>query len=84
MRQQPHLQLQGPDVNIIWLGHGSFRIGIERQALLVDPWLQDNPVLTEDPHETAIGGATRLLVTHGQSDHTADMVEPQILHPIRF
>ena len=40
-------------MNIIWLGHGSFRIEIEDQVLLVDPWLTGNPVLGEDQHDAA-------------------------------
>ena len=37
-------------MNIIWLGHGSFRIEIEDQVLLIDPWLKDNPMLPEEHH----------------------------------
>ena len=40
-------------MNIIWLGHGSFRIEIGDQVLLIDPWLSGNPMLAEDsmpPH----------------------------------
>lgn len=62
-------------MNIIWLGHGSFRIEIEDQVLLVDPWLHDNPMLPEEHHEAALKGATQILVTHGHFDHTADLVE---------
>lgn len=61
-------------MNIIWLGHGSFRIEIEDQVLLVDPWLTGNPVLEESQHETAITGATHLVLTHAHFDHVADML----------
>ncbi|MGB3245288.1 MAG: metal-dependent hydrolase [Sulfitobacter sp.] len=60
-------------MKIIWLGHGSFRIEIEDQILLIDPWLNGNPMLAEDQHAAAIAGATQLLVTHGHFDHTADI-----------
>lgn len=60
-------------MKIIWLGHGSFRIEIEDQVLLVDPWLNGNPMLPKDQHATATQGATRLLITHGHDDHTGDL-----------
>lgn len=62
-------------MNIIWLGHGSFRIEIEDQVVLVDPWLTGNPMLGEDQHAAAIGGATQILVTHAHFDHIADVVD---------
>lgn len=61
-------------MKIIWLGHGSFRIEIEDQVLLIDPWLTGNPVLPEDQHEAATAGADHILITHGHFDHTADAV----------
>ncbi len=60
-------------MNIIWLGHGSFRIEIGEQVLLVDPWLTGNPVLPEDKHDAAIAGATHILLTHAHFDHAADL-----------
>ncbi len=60
-------------MNIIWLGHGSFRLEIEDQVILVDPWLNGNPMLAEDQHDAATQGATQILVTHGHFDHTADI-----------
>ena len=61
-------------MNLIWLGHGSFRFEIEDQVILLDPWLNGNPMMPEDRHDAAIGGATHILVTHGHFDHTADTV----------
>ncbi len=63
-------------MNIIWLGHGSFRIEIEDQVILLDPWLNGNPMLPQDQQEAATKGATQILVTHGHFDHIADV--PQI------
>jgi L-ascorbate metabolism protein UlaG (beta-lactamase superfamily) len=62
-------------MNIIWLGHGSFRIEIEDQVILVDPWLTGNPMLGADQHGPATAGATHILVTHGHFDHIADVVQ---------
>ena len=61
-------------MKIIWLGHGSFRIEIEDQVLLIDPWLTGNPVLPEDQHDAAVAGGTHLLLTHAHFDQIADML----------
>lgn len=61
-------------MTIIWLGHGSFRFEIEDQVVLVDPWLNGNPMMTEEQHTAAITGATHILVTHAHFDHIADVV----------
>lgn len=61
-------------MNIIWLGHGSFRIETGDQVLLIDPWLTGNPVLPEDQHDAAVSGATHLILTHTHFDHVADML----------
>lgn len=61
-------------MNIIWLGHSSFRIEIGNQVLLVDPWLTGNPMLPELLHDNAVNGATHILVSHGHGDHAGDAV----------
>ncbi len=62
-------------MQIIWLGHGSFRIEIGGEVLLIDPWLDGNPMMEGQDTEAAIAGATQILVTHGHFDHTTDIVE---------
>ncbi|MCL3883547.1 metal-dependent hydrolase [Marivita sp. GX14005] len=62
-------------MNILWLGHGSFRIEIEDQVLLVDPWINDNPMIDAAQAERGIEGATQILITHGHFDHSSDIVE---------
>lgn len=62
-------------MQIIWLGHGSFRIEIGGEVLLIDPWINGNPMMEGQDKAAAIAGATQILVTHGHFDHTADIVE---------
>ena len=62
-------------MNIIWLGHGSFRIEIGDQVLLIDPWIKGNPMLEEGQVSAAIADATQIVVTHGHFDHTQDVAE---------
>ena len=62
-------------MNIIWLGHGSFRIEIADQVILVDPWLDGNPMLDPSQYDAATAGATHILITHGHFDHTNDVLE---------
>lgn len=61
-------------MKIIWLGHGSFRIEIADQILLIDPWLTGNPVLPPEQHQAATEGATHILITHAHFDHISDLV----------
>jgi len=62
-------------MNIIWLGHGSFRIEIGGQVLLLDPWFTGNPVFPEDRKDDATRGATHILLTHAHFDHVADTLD---------
>ncbi|MEP3333634.1 metal-dependent hydrolase [Sedimentitalea sp.] len=61
-------------MNIIWLGHGSFRIETGDLVLLIDPWLTGNPMLNEDQHQAAVSGATHIILTHVHFDHVADVL----------
>lgn len=57
-----------------WMGHGSYRLDVAEQVLLIDPWLTGNPVIDESQWENATAGATHILLTHGHGDHSADAV----------
>ena len=59
-------------MKIIWLGHSSFRIEIEDQCLLVDPWTIGNPAFPEDRTAEALSGATAILLSHGHGDHASN------------
>ncbi len=57
-------------MKIIWLGHSGFRIEIGEAVLLIDPWLDGNPIFPEARRAEALAGATHVLLTHGHGDHT--------------
>lgn len=59
-------------MQITWLGHSGFRIEIEGAVLLIDPWLQGNPMFPKGREAEATAGATHILVTHGHGDHAAN------------
>lgn len=62
-------------MRITWMGHGSFRIEVGGQVLLLDPWITGNPVLPEGKGDEITEGATHILITHGHFDHTADCAD---------
>ncbi len=59
-------------MNIIWLGHASWRIEIADQVLLIDPWLGGNPSFKGRDRAAALAGATALLITHAHGDHASE------------
>ena len=61
-------------MRLSWLGHSGFRIEIEDQVLLLDPWLS-NPLFDNARRGEAIAGASHILLTHGHSDHMADTLD---------
>jgi L-ascorbate metabolism protein UlaG (beta-lactamase superfamily) len=52
-----------------WLGHGSIRLEIGGEVLLIDPWLDGNPLFPTDRRAALLEGTTAILVTHGHFDH---------------
>lgn len=61
-------------MQITWLGHSGFRIQIEGAVLLIDPWLDGNPMFPADRRAEALAGATHVVLTHAHSDHAGDAV----------
>ena len=59
-------------MKLTWLGHSSFRIDIGGEVILLDPWLDKNPVFPGERREEAIRGTTAIFLTHGHFDHAAD------------
>lgn len=60
-------------MKLTWLGHSGFRIEIEDQVLLVDPWISGNPAFPAERRDEAIAGATAILISHGHGDHSTDV-----------
>jgi len=56
--------------SIKWLGHYAFEIRTGDQIVLVDPFVNDNPVATVSADDLE---ADFILVTHGHADHVADV-----------
>ena len=61
-------------MKLTWLGHSGFRLEIEDQVILIDPWLKGNPMFPEDRIDEALEGVTHILLTHAHFDHAADVL----------
>jgi len=66
--------MEDEPMQLTWLGHASFRMEIGNEVLLIDPWLEGNPVFPEDRRDEAIRGATQILLTHGHGDHASNTI----------
>ena len=62
-------------MKIIPLGHSGFRIEVEDEILLVDPWLSGCPTFPDARRAEAIADATHVLISHAHADHCVDAFE---------
>lgn len=51
---------------LTWLGHGSWSIAVGGHVVLLDPFLDENPVASAKSDQVE---ADFILVSHGHSDH---------------
>jgi L-ascorbate metabolism protein UlaG (beta-lactamase superfamily) len=60
-------------LSITWLGHATFIITTPGgKRIVTDPWLEGNPACPRD--RTRIDQADLILLSHGHSDHSSDVV----------
>ena len=60
-------------LSITWLGHATFIVVTPGgKRIVLDPWLEHNPMCP--PDRKKITEADLILVSHGHSDHTGDVV----------
>ncbi len=57
-------------VELTWLGHGTWLIEASGKRIVLDPFLDENPAA---PRKAADIEADFILVSHGHSDHVADV-----------
>lgn len=55
-----------------WYGHSCFEIRSSQTTLLIDPFLNDNPL---SPVKADAVSPDYILITHGHSDHVGDTIE---------
>lgn len=61
-------------VTITWVGHGTFHLTTpEGGAILVDAWVDTNPVTPEPLKAGVRENLQAVFLTHGHSDHIADI-----------
>lgn len=59
-------------MRLTYFGHSCFLVETARARLLLDPYLDDNPV---SPVKAAAVACDYLLVSHGHEDHTGDVLK---------
>ena len=66
-------------MRITWFGHSAFALESAGRRVLVDPFLNGNPVFENEgtgsvaeKFAAAIKGTTDIVITHGHSDHIGD------------
>jgi L-ascorbate metabolism protein UlaG (beta-lactamase superfamily) len=63
----------GNGVKLTWIGHASFILDTPGgKRALIDPWMTGNPVAPESLQDP--GDVDLILLSHGHSDHTGDVV----------
>lgn len=65
-----------PNPKAHFLGHSTILIEtIENKKILIDPFLSQNPSYPKDFSPLPLSDIDYIVLTHGHSDHTADVIE---------
>ncbi|MCG9129145.1 metal-dependent hydrolase [Candidatus Poribacteria bacterium] len=59
-------------IKLTWLGHATYKIEVEDNTLLIDPWVDSNPVCP-DKLKT-FEKLDAIILTHGHADHMVDAI----------
>ena len=59
-------------IRLTWLGHATFKIEVGGKTLLIDPWVDSNPVCPDELK--TFDALDVMLITHGHWDHMEDAV----------
>jgi L-ascorbate metabolism protein UlaG (beta-lactamase superfamily) len=63
------------NTTISWLGHSTFHIvSPEGKRMLIDPWVDTNPVCPEVWKQNVRESLDYIFLTHGHSDHIGDVL----------
>ncbi|HET6848450.1 MAG TPA: metal-dependent hydrolase [Gaiellales bacterium] len=69
----------GNGLRLTWVGHATWIMETPGgKRVLIDPWVTGNPVVTDELRDP--GPADVILLTHGHSDHTGDVVDLAARH----
>jgi L-ascorbate metabolism protein UlaG (beta-lactamase superfamily) len=60
------------NIEITWLGHSTFRIDTAGKTIVIDPWVNANPMCPEKNKK--FEKLDLMLCTHGHGDHIGDAV----------
>jgi L-ascorbate metabolism protein UlaG (beta-lactamase superfamily) len=73
MADSSNYNVRMPSLSITWLGHAAFVITTPGgKRIVTDPWLEGNPMCP--PDRKRIDKADLILLSHGHSDHSGDIV----------